>query len=182
MDGAQQSLAQATRISKLLDCLNASTHPRNLVHLNPIANSFAASESPNATAALNYAALLALIAQIKAGYTAAGRLRCVVRVHQPTATANGTNLSAYHALVRAGAGVDFDGVADVSTLAEFDDYLTSSDWGNTTFYDSAGVHAKDAGQDLWSPIVEAAWRGQLAMGNRRPTMRRRLRRARPFAA
>ena len=164
--GSAYSLTEQARLTVLLDCLNVSTLRKKAVILNIAGNSFSSGDTPDpdATAALNYAGTTAFIQRIRSGYVAAEPLKIGIRMHQPTATANGADLVAYRTLLRAGVGVDFDFLIDVSTIPECDDYSTASDTGNTTFYDAAGVHGLDALHDKWAALTNGVLMNALGLG------------------
>lgn len=109
-----------------------------------------ANDMTGYTGAAYYAATMPYVAELRA--LGAKVVICTVLPRNAQPTFN-TNRDAYNTLLRAGVGVDFDGLIDYDTTIMGLEATTA----NTTYYGD-GLHPTLAGQQLLEPVYTAVLR------------------------
>lgn len=83
--------------------------------------------------------------------------RIIVRMHQPRSTTAAASVhTGFRDLLRIGAAEGRFRLADISVLPEFDDYASSSDYGNTAYYFGDNIHMNSDGHGLVAPVTDRA--------------------------
>ena len=135
-------LAGSTRIAQIVGALAPYSTSNNTICF--VINSASNGVAAGASAAVSYAADVALVALLRAAFPTP-RLKFVLRMFQPRIGLPAGVAVAYRALARAGAGRDFDVYCDMSLLSQFSDYAGASSYSNLTYYNADQTHLNNGG-------------------------------------